>query len=81
MEKIIKRELLIFSVILLVLIVLMHPDILNDPVGRLSMMQQQQNYVHPLLYTVFVYLVIFALRGLIGWVLRLFKGTKTDEAE
>ena len=81
MEKIIKRELLIYSLILLVLIVLMHPDMLSDPAARLGMMQQHQNYVHPLLYTMFVYLIIFALRGLAGWVVRLFKGSKTDEAE
>ncbi len=73
MEKIIKRELLIYASILVVLILLMHPDMLSDPATRLGMMQQHQNYVHPLLYTLFVYLVVFVLRAAFGAVARLFK--------
>jgi hypothetical protein len=82
MEKIIKRELVIYSAILLVLILLMHPDMISDPAMRLGMMQQHENYVHPLLYTFIVYLIVFALRAMIGWVISLFKKEKhTGEEE
>lgn len=81
MEKIIKRELLIYASILVVLILLMHPDMLSDPATRLGMMQQHQNYVHPLLYTLFVYLVVFVLRAAFGAVARLFKKGGTPDSE
>jgi uncharacterized membrane protein len=81
MNKIIKRELLIYSSILLVLILIMHPDMLSDPVARLGLMQQQKNYIHPLLYSFFVYLIIFVLRSALGAVIRLFKKEKPHEEE
>ena len=81
MEKIIKRELVIYSAILLVLILLMHPDMITDPAARLGMMQQHENYIHPLLYTFIVYLIVFALRALVGWVIGLFRKDKPDAEE
>lgn len=81
MEKIFKRELIIYSTILLVLILIMHPDMLSDPATRLGMMQQHQNYVHPLLYSFFVYLVLFALRAAVSAIVRLFRGNKEADKE
>jgi hypothetical protein len=79
MEKIIKRELLIYSAILLVLIVLMHPDMLTDPAMRLGLMQQHENYVHPLLYTLFFYLILLVVRAAFGWIFKLLKRDRSDE--
>lgn len=79
MEKIIKRELIIYSALLLLLIVLMHPDMLTDPAARLGLMQQHQNYVHPLLYTLFFYLILFVVRAAFGWILKLLKRNRSDE--
>jgi hypothetical protein len=79
MEKILKRELLIYSAILLVLIVLMHPDMLTDPAARLGLMQQHENYVHPLLYTLFFYLILLIVRAAFGWILKLLKRNRSDE--
>lgn len=79
MEKIIKRELLIYASLLLVLVLLMHPDILSDPTTRLGMMQQYENYVHPLLYTLFVYLILFVFRAVVGAVLKLFRKKAPEE--
>ena len=73
MEKIIKRELVIYSAILLVLILLMHPDMITNPAERLGLMQQHENYIHPLLYTFIVYLIVFALRAFVSWIIGLFR--------
>lgn len=79
MEKKIKRELLIYSSILVLLILLMHPDMLSDPAARLGLMQQHQNYIHPLLYSFFVYLVVFVLRAAVAWVIGLFRKKLPDD--
>ena len=79
MEKIFKRELLIYATILLVLILVMHPDMITDPKTRLGLMQQHQNYIHPLLYTFFVYLILFVLRSAVKALVRLFKKAKPSE--
>ena len=79
MEKKIKRELLIYSSILVLLILLMHPDMLSDPAARLGLMQQHQNYIHPLLYSFFVYLVVFVLRAAVAWVIGLFRKRLPDD--
>jgi len=80
MLKTLKRELVIYASILVVLILIMHPDMFSDPAARLGLMQQHQNYVHPLLYTLFVYLVLFALRALVSWVISLFRKKENDAA-
>lgn len=79
MKKIIKRELLVYSSILLVLVFVMHPDMLSDPAARLELMQQQENYIHPLLYSFFVYLILFVLRAAFKAIVRLFKKKSPDE--
>ena len=58
MTNIIKKELIIYTALLTLLIVLMHPDLLSHPTARLGLMQEKGNYIHPLLYTFFVYLVL-----------------------
>jgi hypothetical protein len=78
MEKIIKRELIIYSAILVVLIVLMHPDMLSDPAARLGLMQQHQNYIHPLLYTLFFYLILVVVRAAFNWITRLLTRDRSD---
>ncbi|EQB39222.1 hypothetical protein M947_07015 [Sulfurimonas hongkongensis] len=73
MIKILKQELIIFTALLTFLILIMHPDMLSDPTVRLAAMQQKENYTHPLLYTFFVYLILFFLRAVISLVTRFFK--------
>ena len=72
MINIIKKELIIFTALLTLLIVLMHPDMLSNPVDRLERMQYVGNYVHPLLYTFFVYLVVYFFRFVFGFIMKLF---------
>ena len=72
MIKILRKELIIYTALLTLLIVVMHPDILSDPIMRLGLMQEHSNYIHPLLYTFFVYLIVFFLRAVFGFIMNLF---------
>ncbi len=72
MIKILKKELIIYTALLTLLILLMHPDMLSDPVSRLGAMQEIGNYIHPLLYTFFVYLILYFFRFVFGFIMRLF---------
>ncbi|WP_039920215.1 hypothetical protein [Sulfurimonas gotlandica] len=73
MIDILKKELTIYTALLTLLIFLMHPDMLSDPTVRLGLMQDKANYVHPLLYTFFVYLILFFLRAVSGFIAKLFE--------
>ncbi|MDA3909464.1 MAG: hypothetical protein PF437_10285 [Sulfurimonas sp.] len=73
MIDILKKELTIFTALLTLLIFLMHPDMLSDPIARLGLMQDKANYIHPLLYTFFVYLILFFLRAVSGFIAKLFE--------
>jgi len=76
MIKILKRELIIYTGLLTALIFLMHPDLISEPTARLALMQEKENYTHPLLYSFFVYLVIFFMRAMIDFVGKLFTKKK-----
>jgi len=76
MIKIFKKELIIYTGLLTALIFLMHPDLLSDPTSRLALMQEKGNYIHPLLYSFFVYLVIYFFRAVIGFVMKFFNKGK-----
>ena len=67
MIKLLRKELVIYTALLTFLIIVMHPDILSDPIARLGLMQEHSNYTHPLLYTFIIYLVIFFLRAVINF--------------
>ena len=76
MIKILQKELIIYTALLTALILLMHPDLLSDPVTRLGLMQTQGNYIHPLLYTFFVYLIIYFFRAVFGFIMKFFNKNK-----
>jgi len=71
MIDIIKKELTIYTALLTLLIFLMHPDLLSEPTIRLGLMQEKDNYMHPLLYTFFVYLILYFFRAIFGLVKKL----------
>ena len=73
MIDILKKELTIYTALLTLLIFLMHPDMLSDPTVRLGLMQDKANYTHPLLYTFFVYLILFFLRAVSSFIAKLFE--------
>ncbi len=76
MINIIKKELIIYTALLTMLTFLMHPDLLSDPTVRLGFMQEKENYIHPLLYTFFVYLILYFFRAIFNFVLKFFKKEK-----
>jgi len=53
------REMVIYTILLVTLALLMHPDLLSTPTQRISLFQDRQNYFHPLLYTFIVYILFF----------------------
>jgi ABC-type multidrug transport system fused ATPase/permease subunit len=76
MIKILKKELIIYTGLLTLFIFLMHPDLLSDPTARLGLMQEKGNYIHPLLYTFFIYLIIYFLRAVFGFLQKFIKREK-----
>ncbi len=73
MINILKKELIIYTALLTGLILLMHPDLLSEPTIRLGLMQEMGNYIHPLLYTFFVYLILYFFRAVFGFIMKFFK--------
>jgi hypothetical protein len=69
MIKKIKIELIYFCVILLILAVLQHSDLLHSPMQRANLMAEKENYLHPLLWTSVVYVVV----GFFRLIVKLFK--------
>lgn len=69
MIKKIKIELIYFCAILLILALLQHSDLLHSPLQRASLMMEKENYLHPLLWSSVVYVVI----GFFRLVVKLFR--------
>ena len=68
-----KKEALIYLLILLTLALIMHIDLLSDPMSRLNTMQEKGNYFHPLFYSFIIYTVILILRKAIDFIMGLFE--------
>ena len=69
----IKREIIIYIVMLLLLAVVMHIDLLSDPSARFQIMYEKGNYSHPFLYTFFVYSILFIVRKVLDFIIGLFE--------
>lgn len=78
MIKKIKIELIYFSLILLGLAVLQHSDLLHSPIERINLMAEQGNYIHPLLWTFAVYIIIGLIRLIIKYLLYIKNRNKTN---
>ncbi len=76
MINIFKKEFTIYTALLTVLIFLMHPDMFSEPIIRLGLMQEHENYIHPLLYTFFIYLILYFLRAVFGFIMKFVKREK-----
>ena len=68
----IKKEFFIYLITLLVLMIIAHSDILSDPLNRLDLMSQKENYSHPFLYSFIIYSILFILRKTIDFIAGLF---------
>jgi len=72
-KKALIKEILYYFLTLLILALIMHIDLLSDPLARVSMMQEKENYFHPFIYAFVIYIVIFIVRKIIDFVMGLFE--------
>ncbi len=73
MISLIRKELIIYTVLLVVLTFVMHPDMLSDPAARFEIMKNRANFAHPLLYTGVLYVVSVIVRLIAKLVMKFFK--------
>lgn len=73
LKKTIIKELVYFFITLVILSVILHSDLLTDPLSRFTLMNETGNYSHPFIYTFFVYGALFILRKSIDFVFGLFE--------
>lgn len=77
MIKKIKFELLLFTLLLIVLALLQHSDLLTAPLKRLDLMADRDNYLHPILWTSIVYLILGFIRLIIKYLFYLKNRNKS----
>lgn len=71
MLKQIKIEILYFVAILLGLALMQHSDLLTSPLARVNLMIEKGNYLHPILWTSVLYIVIGFIRVIVGYIFKL----------
>ncbi len=69
----IKKELIIYGILLILLTLLMHPDLLSSPAERFEIMKRRANFAHPFLYTGILYLVTVVVRIIARLVMNFFR--------
>jgi len=69
----IKREVIIYIVMLLVLTIVMHNDLLTNPSSRFEIMYEKGNYSHPFVYTFVIYSILFIIRKILDFIIGLFE--------
>jgi len=69
----IKRELLYYVITLIVLALIMHLDLLSDPLFRFEGMQSKGNYSHPFVYSFIIYFIILIIRKIIDFLTGMFQ--------
>jgi hypothetical protein len=62
MRKTIFKELVVYLIMFFVLAAAMHPDLLSAPWDRVSLMGERENYMHPFVYTLLAYLLVYIVR-------------------
>lgn len=71
MIKKITTELIYFLAILLILSLLQHSDLVSSPLQRVDLMLEKGNFIHPLLWTSGVYILIGLIRLIIKYIMFL----------
>jgi len=67
----IKIELIYFSILLIILALFMHQDLLTTPLDRFSLMNEKENYLHPITWTFIIYFIIGMFRLIFKYVFYL----------
>jgi hypothetical protein len=68
-----KKEFMYYLLTLLILTLIAHSDLLSDPFARFNLMQEKENYFHPILYSLVIYSVILIIRKTIDAFVGLFE--------
>lgn len=65
-RRIVSKELIIFTIILIILAMIVHPDLLSSPASRLDRLinTNAASLDHPFKWAFFAYLFIWIFRGL-----------------
>jgi len=71
-QNFLKREILYYIITLVILTLVMHIDLLTDPLSRFQIMQEKENYFHPFLYAFIVYIIILIIRKIIDFITGMF---------
>ena len=69
----IKRELLVYLVILVLLALVSHGDLLSNPLLRFELMAEKGNYFHPFFYAFVLYSVLLFIRKMLDFILGFFE--------
>ncbi|RLA64904.1 MAG: hypothetical protein DRQ78_05695 [Epsilonproteobacteria bacterium] len=69
----IKKETLVYLVILFVLTLIMHSDLLSNPISRFQIMYEKGNYSHPFIYSFIVYIILLIIRKTLDFIIVLFE--------
>ena len=72
-KLVIKREVIIYIAMLLVLTLVMHFDLLSNPTSRFEIMVEKGNYSHPFLYTFAIYSILLIIRKILDFIIGLFE--------
>lgn len=73
-----KKEFFYYLLTFIFLTLIMHFDIVSDPIARFELLQEKGNYSHPFIYTFVVYGAMFILRKAIDFIAGFFE-KKTDK--
>jgi hypothetical protein len=71
MQKKITKELLYYTLVLIILSLTIHKELLEQPAQFFNKMQEMHNYLHPFIWAFVVYLLVASFRWLFGIVMRL----------
>jgi len=78
MKKVLIREVLLYSTLLILLGLLMHPDMLNNPSQRFTLLQERGNYFHLFIYTAIVFFILYIFRYITKKLLLIIKKLKNN---
>jgi len=68
-----RKEALYYLLTILILALIMHIDLLSNPLARFELMQEKGNYSHPFIYSFVIYSVILILRKIIDFIMGIFE--------
>ena len=71
-KRLIKKEILYYFFTFVILTLVMHSDMLSDPLLRWEFMQDRENYSHPFLYALLVYIPLLIIRKSIDFIAGVF---------